>query len=541
MTAFSAHPATFVPARRWLARLGLLLDEPAQRRRLYWWLAIVLYCVAWALVIARAHVKHTTLDFALSDATGYYVYLPSLLIDGDLDFANQLTDQYGQAIPAGFDIALQKNRWPTGIALTLLPAFLVAHGLTSALHAITGAAWCVPNGYTPIYFLCCVGWAMTIGVIGMCCADRLVTERFSLPGRIAAAAVLTAWLGTNAIWYFLREPLVAHMIGAAWVSIAVYLVHRIDGGGAWSERAGWTQAQADRFTAKAGAGGSAVALLVFAVSMALACRLTNAFLLPVVLYAVWVMLRRGMIRPVLRWLPVCLLALGPLVVQMMVMRAITGQAAPTSLQEIGYRPRERFYWTEPALLRILISSHHGLFFSTPALLIAAWGLFRFAREGFFVPAHSAADAVDLGHEFADRGESTIHPGCQPAPQAGPVLTRSGLIASKARRDWLVPALLAGAGLLWYVNAAWYAWWFGHSIGNRAFIELSVLFVIGFGFAYQHLARVARLCRRLVLGFLALSVLFNYTIIGLKLIDRIEGDEILIPAEKRLFTGRWERI
>ena len=41
-------------------------------------------------------------------------------------------------------------------------------------------------------------------------------------------------------------------------------------------------------------------------------------------------------------------------------------------------------------------------------------------------------------------------------------------------------------MLWYVNSSWYAWWFGESFGARAFLELSVLFVLGLGFAFERL-------------------------------------------------------
>ena len=50
-------------------------------------------------------------------------------------------------------------------------------------------------------------------------------------------------------------------------------------------------------------------------------------------------------------------------------------------------------------------------------------------------------------------------------------------------------------LLWYVNASWYAWWFGTGAGNRAYVELAVVFVIGFAFAYTWLEQTANLVAR----------------------------------------------
>src|SRR5262249_37459374 len=92
-------------------------------------------------------------DLIVSDGRGYYVYLPSLVIDGDLDFRNQMLE-HG---PAAGRPALERgltprglvaNRYPVGLALTLAPAFLAAHAAAEAGHAATGWGWLAPDGYS---------------------------------------------------------------------------------------------------------------------------------------------------------------------------------------------------------------------------------------------------------------------------------------------------------------------------------------------------------------------------------------------------------
>jgi hypothetical protein len=108
-------------------------------------------------------------------------------------------------------------------------------------------------------------------------------------------------------------------------------------------------------------------------------------------------------------------------------------------------------------------------------------------------------------------------------------------------DPLIGALVAGALALWYVNASWYAWWFGNSAGNRGYIELAPLFMIGFGLAYAWLERRSAPARRAVLALIALAVLVNYAVVAGKLTNRLEGHDPLLAWEKRALTGAWERF
>ena len=82
-------PRGDAPPRARLAAL-LLPDEQRARYRLYALVAVLLWLVALGLVLARAHVKRTNVDFAVGDAVGYYAYLPSLVIDGGLSYTARL-------------------------------------------------------------------------------------------------------------------------------------------------------------------------------------------------------------------------------------------------------------------------------------------------------------------------------------------------------------------------------------------------------------------------------------------------------------------
>lgn len=93
-------------------------------------------------------------------------------------------------------------------------------------------------------------------------------------------------------------------------------------------------------------------------------------------------------------------------------------------------------WKSPAFLPVLFSLNHGLFVYTPILLIAVLG-----------------------------------------------------IVALARIDRRISAIVAAMTLAFYVLIAVYPWWYGMmSFGNRFFISLTPIFVLGLGAALSYVAK-----------------------------------------------------
>jgi hypothetical protein len=349
------------PARVALPRLPRpRLDTAAARYRLYALVAVALYAVA----LGSLAVKRTT-NFVVSDGRGYYVYLPSLVVDGDLDFENQVREHWDGDPPAPLweprtPRGLVPNKYPVGVALTLAPSFLTAHAVAGGLHALTGAAWCAPDGYTLPYQLLTMAFIFGLGAASLALADRLATRTFGVPPGPAAAAVVAFWLGSHYLYYFVREPFMAHVVGCFWVTAAVALVASLRRG-----------LPAGRLPA------GRLTLLVFVTSMAVVCRPTSAaILLPFGLYLLVRVARAGLAGRLLARAPVAALGLAPVFVQMLVWHRLYGQWVVYSYAGEG------FHWTRPAAWQTLFSSRHGLFFWSPLLLVAAVGLAaRLRRDG----------------------------------------------------------------------------------------------------------------------------------------------------------------
>jgi hypothetical protein len=416
-----------------------------------------LICLAAAIGsgLVRAVTRGVPMEFAVSDAAGYYVYLPAILIHHSLDIEPSLLDQARLdqqglafpgpvAVPAGFHRDQRGrvlDRYPSGLAITLAPGFLLAHAGSIAASKLTGAAIFAPNGYTLLYQLVALACAMAAGLVGMILIDRFVEERFNLGGGNILAGVLLYWLGSNYLYYFVREPLMAHVISCAWVCATVYFAHRVI-----------ADAESDRFHLGRWLG------LSFCFAMALACRYTNLFLFPLFALA----LLRGLVRrpaasqlAAIAWL---LLGLAPIFAQLLLVRAMVG-AWHSDVNDLGYDTYESFMWTRPLLGQTLFSACHGLFTWSPILLGAIPGIVI-------------------------------------------------LIRRRIQLSFLIALLLSGIAL-WYVNSAWSSWWFGWAFGARAFIELAPLFVLGLATTCQSLAGASRNWMRLAAAGATLCFLFSY--------------------------------
>ena len=85
------------------------------------------------------------------DGRGYYVWLPTVILDGDLDISNQIREHWGVDFhPRFLDDKTEKgyvrNEYPIGEALTISPAFLAAHACSNALYTITASQLSPPMG-----------------------------------------------------------------------------------------------------------------------------------------------------------------------------------------------------------------------------------------------------------------------------------------------------------------------------------------------------------------------------------------------------------
>jgi hypothetical protein len=445
--------------------LERLLGRPERRTKVYGVVALGLFLLGMLAMGARVKAKGDRFNFAVSDGEGYFVYLPSLVVDRDLDFSNNVdvTDFSDNTIPnfnTKTELGYLRNKYPIGFSLSVSPAYGVAHVLTVVGHAVLPSRIAKPDGFGVIYQVLTAGMVALFGFWAMVLADRTVVRSMTIDGRAVGLAVLLFWVGSHYMYYYARHPFMVHVVSGFWVTCVVYLwmdirerlrEHELD----------WWQPLA----------------LCFCFTMAVVCRNTNVFILPLLIHLVWVTIREGMVEQLMRHFPLALLGLVPMALQMTVWHTMTGRWVTYSYGD------EAFYWERPQLIRTLISSRHGLLSWAPLLILSFVGvaLYLFGKQG--------------------RGKPLL---------------------------W---NLLVSFLLLWYVNSAWYAWSFGHAFGARAFLEISTLFIIGLAIYFDRVLRAGVFAKAATVGFVGLCFLVTYGLLAAYESKRIPRDDYLFEFER----------
>ncbi|HUF18117.1 MAG TPA: hypothetical protein VMS12_08770 [Thermoanaerobaculia bacterium] len=160
------------------------------------------------------------------DGVGYYVYLPSLRLDGDLLFFNEW-DRFGM-IDRG--VILHKevtatdhlgNHWTIGSALYWLPSFLFA----DLLRTIPALALFPPDGVSLPYNVA-VGFASAVaGLLTLLMGFRVARE--FVPVFPAALATMGLWFGSPLLFYSVRNPILGHATSAFACGLVVLLSVRL--------------------------------------------------------------------------------------------------------------------------------------------------------------------------------------------------------------------------------------------------------------------------------------------------------------------------
>lgn len=268
------------------------------------------------------------------DDSFYYYWLPSAVIDGDVDFTNQV-EASGTLPPAAQAEALAQPRTPTGLlpnkyppgwALGSLPFFLVAHAFTPQNA----------TGFEPPYLLAVWLGQLLYAGLGVGLAIRIVARFF--PAQPAALAVLAVWLASPLVYYQGARLSMSHSQVFALAMVAFWAALRL-----------WDGEQRPRTWAVLGASA---ALLVITRNVA-------------VLYLIWpafVLLRRLRSWRAAGWLLVG--GAVPVLVQLVAWKALYGSWLVYSYAG------ERFDFGQLRFAEVLFSSRHGWFYWHPLLGVA---------------------------------------------------------------------------------------------------------------------------------------------------------------------------
>ena len=340
------------------------------------------------LVLFLVSLPFVTPRVAASDEIEYFSYLPSLLLDGDLDFRNQYEYfcnlKYDDCVKSRFKetfldmktpTGLQINFGPMGTAVLWLPFYLVAHFFTLVAQNFNPAF--AANGVsTPYIYAVCIG-SVFYGWFGIYLSYRIARNYFDQA--IALGAALVILFATNAVYYMYVAPAFSHAASLFASALFVYV---------------WWRTRASRARGKwlhwfaLGASGGLMTMVreqegVF-------------FIIPLVegAYVAYCVLRKTeKFAALQKWLLGALvMAAGAVLVfvpQLLVYRVLNGNFMPAR------NVTDKFTWNGNHIFDILFSNFHGLFSWTPIVLFAIIGLFLlWRRDKLLALAFLVAFAVE---------------------------------------------------------------------------------------------------------------------------------------------------
>lgn len=163
------------------------------------------------------------------DVSGYFVYLPALLIYqdiGELKFYPYLDSVYRPSDDiknyAQYDLHYKNrksNKYAIGTAIGELPLFLLAHGYTQ--YILSGVP---PDGYSWPYQLSVVISNVIWLFIGLIILAIVLRRYYS--DNIVAITLLIIGLGTNLFCYSTLEPGMSHVLGFMQFSLVLFFTER---------------------------------------------------------------------------------------------------------------------------------------------------------------------------------------------------------------------------------------------------------------------------------------------------------------------------
>jgi len=319
----------------------------------------------------------TVFDFVLFRTPGwiygyddihYFIYLPSVVVDRDLDFDNQIEAFRRQRQDDILDHVLRNangaivNNYGIGHALLSLPFFLLGFPLTF-LARLFGLPWGY-DGMNSLFQFSTTAASVVWGLVGLGLCQRLLERHFG--ELVSRRAVSIVFWATPLIYYMCLTPAMAH--ASAFFAVALWLYI-------------WDQRKPNLPLWQAVALGAAGALPFLV-------RYPNS-LVWLGVSVDWFRWRAerppesGCGRWLLFWSVAGLTFLLCIAPQLWVWRQMFG-----TVWVNPYQSDDLFsHWTHPQVWRLLFSDLRGLFNWHPVLLIAFVGLWFSLRSKRWLAAH----------------------------------------------------------------------------------------------------------------------------------------------------------
>jgi hypothetical protein len=333
-----------------------------------------------------------------ADDTHYYIWLRSMVVDGDLDFRNDFEmtpflDEHSREMALTqplTETGLVPNKFPVGWAVITLPFFLITH----LVLQISGAQ---VTGFEPVFQIVVWIQQMSLAGLGFWVLRRLMLRWFE--SQIVWLAILSGWVISMLVYYQTARVSMVHNAVFVLGVIVCWLSFLIKDVLTSSKRC-----SAATLLGMAVLTGFAAGLMVICRPSAMVYLVFPLFIL------LGAMVRVLLSRPMLTIWTVSGGVLGVaigILPQLLAWKVLYGHWIYYSYEGEG------FNWGAPQILASLFSDNHGLFNWHPGLWIGLTGLCvasilrRFPAAwmlsvGLIVWTNSSWHMVDFGSAFGGR-------------------------------------------------------------------------------------------------------------------------------------------
>jgi hypothetical protein len=288
-----------------------------------------------------------------SDGIGYYAYLPSIFIHGDLTmnkFMNERADHFNEPVPdswSGINKLENGNyldKYTIGIAIMMSPFFFLAHLLTIIFGFET-------NGFS-IFYQLLVGFAGTAYMLlGLVFLYQFLKQYFNK--KVVYLSLVIILFGSNLFHYGTYDSIFSHAYSFCLFAAFIYFFDK------WSKQS----AHSLQLTA----------ILGFVSGLIVLVRTTN-IILPITFFGFYLIKTQLSWKVVRSIAIICLLSAICYLPQLLYWKFTAGSFITNPY--IG----EGFDFTKFETLNVLFSIRKGLFFWSPILLIAVAGMFYVKKE-----------------------------------------------------------------------------------------------------------------------------------------------------------------
>ncbi len=294
-----------------------------------------------------------------SDGLSYYAHLRSMVVDGDLQYANEFLEynRFDHAVPNPHQRTSTNhvpNKYSIGPALLWTPFFLVAHALT--ILAEQFGFDLEPDGYSVLYQLFIGFGSIIYGLTGLILIYKINLRFFHKNEALIATSFIA--LGTNVFYYLTDEPTMSHSMSLFAVSLFAFI---------WVKDIGNREKRA-------------MILLGLTAGLMILIRPQNVMFL-VLLVIEWIGVLKIDSSFVSR-LRKQIIEIGLFVIALLIIllpQFVTWKILYGHFLFYSYEG-EGFNFANPHLLESLFSARHGLISWTPGILLSLAGVSIFLRK-----------------------------------------------------------------------------------------------------------------------------------------------------------------